>query len=490
VFAGNGGAGNYGGGGGGGSKGGGNGGRGGFGGGGGAGWADNSFGSGGGNGGFGAGGGAGPGGFVCCGDPGDGGEFGGDGNSRNGGGGGALGGAIFSDTGTVVVKNSTFTGNVVRRGLGGAAGRSGAAADGRDGGAAIFSLNGSLTVLNATISGNQGLSGVGGAIYVKQTNQSYPTSFVLENSILANNGPAECSIVGFVVAGTFSGNLIRNNDNCPGVVTTADPLLGPLQKNGGPTPTMAIGRTSPAFNAADSGTSPPVDQRGQVRPEMGGDDIGAFELCLLGFGFFQFPCPIIAGVLPDQQVSLTIDVSPAGGGVTVPPAGTSTEILNSVVALKATPNAGYRFTTWSPNVTGPTSPSTTVVMNQSQAVTASFVVCDCAVDVTGSIAIGHGGFTLNPITKRYVQTVTLTNTSAAPVTGPISLVIDGLSSNATVFNPTGITSLMVPAGSPYVNAGTTTLAAGQSVSITLQFTNPSNTAISYTGRVLAGPGAR
>ena len=76
-----------------------------------------------------------------------------------------------------------------------------------------------------------------------------------------------------------AGNLIQNNDNCPGVVTTGDPLLGPLQLSRGFTPTMAIGPTSAAFNMADASTSLDVDQRGIPRPSDGGFDIGAFEYC-------------------------------------------------------------------------------------------------------------------------------------------------------------------------------------------------------------------
>jgi hypothetical protein len=76
------------------------------------------------------------------------------------------------------------------------------------------------------------------------------------------------------------------------------------------------------------------------------------------------------------------------------------------------------------------------------------------------------------------------------MTGPISLVLDGLSANATVFNPSGVTDAVeAPAGSPYVN-GPNNLAAGASATITLQFTDPTHAAITYKTRVLAGPGPR
>ena len=109
--------------------------------------------------------------------------------------------------------------------------------------------------------------------------------------------------------------------------------------------------------------------------------------------------------------------------------------------------------------------------------------------VTGSIGITYGGVTLNPMTRRYVQTVTLRNNSAATIAGPISLVLDKLSPNVTLYNASGTTALVLPAGSPYLNASTD-LGAGQSVSLQLQFTNPGNIVFSYDARVLAGPGSR
>jgi len=65
---------------------------------------------------------------------------------------------------------------------------------------------------------------------------------------------------------------------------TANALLGPLQYNGGPSPTHALFTGSPAINAgAPTGTlgaalSPPTDQRGLLRSLAGRRDIGAYEV--------------------------------------------------------------------------------------------------------------------------------------------------------------------------------------------------------------------
>jgi hypothetical protein len=488
----------YGGGGGGGVyQGGGTGARGGFGGGGGASGSAGTFGEDGGNGGFGGGGGAGNYGLITDGNPGNGGFFGGNGRSQAGGGGAGLGGAIFNDGGLVVISNSTFIAN------GAVGGSATGAPEGRAGGGAIFSRNGQLTVRNATISNNSSVIGLGGGIMVAQDSPSAPTLFVLQNTIVANNGEAECAVTGSSITGAFAGNLITQNAQnqimreytfvaCPGVVTTADPQLGPLGLNQGSTPTMAISTNSPAWNTADFSTSLGFDQRGQTRPAFGGVDIGAFELCLEPVLNVQRPC-LIGGFEETpggtELVQLTIYADPAGGGTTVPAEGTISVAIGLPVMLKAAPNPGYRFTGWSTNVADPANPSTAILMTSSQTVIAGFETCDCARDVTSSIGLTHHGVTLNPVTKRYVQTVTLKNNSSTPIVGPVSLVLDELTADVTLYNATGGTSLILPAGSPYISANTN-LSPGQSVSVQLQFTNQGNVAIAYKARVLAGPGSR
>jgi predicted outer membrane repeat protein len=59
-----------------------------------------------------------------------------------------------------------------------------------------------------------------------------------------------------------------------------DPQLAPLANNGGPTPTMAIVASSPAFNRAAAATCPATDQRGISRPQGDACDVGAYELVL------------------------------------------------------------------------------------------------------------------------------------------------------------------------------------------------------------------
>ncbi|HLX28495.1 MAG TPA: choice-of-anchor Q domain-containing protein [Casimicrobiaceae bacterium] len=474
-------AGAYGGGGGGGTA---NGGPGGFGGGGGYGDAC-LIGPCGGGGGFGGGGGA---------QAGRGGHFGGnaDPNDDYGGGGGALGGAIFNDSGTVVARNSTFYDNYVSRGAAGG----GRADNGGDGGGAIFSRNGSTTIINSTIAYNQS-TGSGAGVLVYGENSA---TFVLDDTIVSNSSPGsnECMWTGNV-SHSGVGNLIMNNGSgkqpfgaCDGVATTTDPQLGPLQDNGGPTYTMAIPLFSSAMSAAVADLVD-VDQRYADRPQAGGFDIGAYEICRVRLGTLIQPffCSETHAPPPPTTLTLTMQVSPAGAGITSPGLGVTDVSVGSVQPVVATASPGYRFSGWSSNVTDPSASTSTIVMGSSQTVTANFASCGCAADVTNVFAVTPGGLTLNPVTRRYAQTVTLTNNSANTITGPISLVLDNLSSNATLFNLTGATdALEPPAGSPYVNVTGGNLAPGGSVSFALQFTDPTHAAITYTTRVLAGPGSR
>lgn len=498
--SGDGGSGSYGGGGGAGAQGGGNGGNGGFGGGGGAGWAGAFGGTNGGKGGFGGGGGGAANGYITgSGNAGSGGTFGGSASHTIGGGGAGLGGAIFSDTGNVTIENSTFNGN---DSVGGrtADPSDHVAGTGEGHGGAIFSNDGSLTILNSTIDANLS-SGSGGGVYFYQGPTNPTIAFILRNTIVANSGGSDdaanrqCTMnASIITGGDWRGNLIQNDDpSAPcdytpstGTVSTEDPLLSQLANNGGYTPTMAIGTNSPAYNTADATSSLTLDQRGSDRPELGGFDIGAYELCGLG----------TASLCQGRVVacfggySLTMQSSPATGGSTSPPTGTTFPCEGSVVPVFAMPNPGYTFTGWSGNVLLPNNPSADVVMLESQNITANFALCNCVVNVGGYVTVTRGPYVLNLGTGLYYQTVTLTNTSAFTLIGPVSLVLDSLSANAGLANLTGTLNVLGPPNSPYINVTAGNLAPGQMASIQLQFTDPTRAAISYTTRVMAGPGSR
>jgi hypothetical protein len=118
-----------------------------------------------------------------------------------------------------------------------------------------------------------------------------------------------------------------------------------------------------------------------------------------------------------------------------------------------------------------------------------------ATDSTASVKVTRGGFRLNYANHFYVQQVTVTNTSASQIAGPITLVLDGLSANASFnafsFFVGGLTVCDLPGGSPFFYwGGGFNLDPGATASFTLQFTNPTNQGITYTTRVLTGSGTR
>ena len=116
----------------------------------------------------------------------------------------------------------------------------------------------------------------------------------------------------------------------------------------------------------------------------------------------------------------------------------------------------------------------------------------CATNVSSQVTVARGGFRKNSTTGRYVQQVTLKNTGNTTVTGPVSLVLDGLSANAMLFNKSGNTACATPV-SPYINVNVgadNALTAGESATWVLEFANPNNQNITYNTRVLAGSGTR
>lgn len=131
-----------------------------------------------------------------------------------------------------------------------------------------------ITLINSTISGNSASDG--GGIYNDSTGE-----VTVSNSLVANSVGGDCAGTGSWNTGDYPN--LDSDGSCPGFTITADPLLGPLQDNGGPTWTHALLEGSPALDAADNAVcaASPVnsaDQRGVYRPQGLACDIGAFEL--------------------------------------------------------------------------------------------------------------------------------------------------------------------------------------------------------------------
>jgi uncharacterized repeat protein (TIGR01451 family) len=273
-----------------------------------------------GDGGFGAGGG---GEVILYATNGQGGAFGGSGGNNAGfgfgGSGGGLGGAVFNDSGTVVIRNSTFYGNSAHGGTTPASSYPAPAQTyGLDAGGAIFSRNGSLTVENATISGNTATStATGGGIVVM--GDGVIAALKLDNTILANNGSQECYVLNSVGL-KGAGNLIMANDpahGCLGVVQTTDPQLGVLTLNTpGDTRTMGIQQGSSAVDNGDdtalTADNITTDQRGVSRPQGSHTDIGAYEAPPPSADMSIAKAVSSSAAQPGDTVTYTLTVSNAG----------------------------------------------------------------------------------------------------------------------------------------------------------------------------------
>lgn len=182
-----------------------------------------------------------------------------------------------------------------------------------------------------------------------------------------------------------------------------------------------------------------------------------------------------------NQYTLTVNQDGNGSGTV---GGSGTFAYNTTVTPTATAALGSTFAGWNPVSCG-----NPFALTANTLCTANFTANPpaCAAPAPG-ITVTQGGFLYNRVTRRYDQTVTVTNTSGSALTGPIHVALDTLSSNATLANASGVTSCAIPA-SPYVTVGAGPLNPNASLTVKLEFTKTASGAITYTPRVLAGAGA-
>jgi hypothetical protein len=225
--------------------------------------------------------------------------------------GGGDGGGIFDQGSTVIVTGSTFSGNVVSPPF---------PISGDGGG--IENYYGTLIVADSTFSGN--FAGIGGGI------ENYSTPFSasilqIRNTLVAGNssqtgGPdvdGPLTSLGHNLIGIGKGGSDYVATDLVGTATSPiNPMLGPLQDNGGPTPTLALLPGSPAIGAGAL-TDSEWDQRGPgyARTINGMTDIGAYEVqaSLSAALTLRFPEPtLVAAVLAlSSPISPIVPLRPA-----------------------------------------------------------------------------------------------------------------------------------------------------------------------------------
>jgi hypothetical protein len=192
----------------------------------------------------------------------------------------AQGGGIYNNAGTLTLTNSTVSGNTA------SCSASGSGNGCRAEGGGLY-LNSATTLANSTVTANTAScttsagascsTGGGGTFSDGEGTSVLSLGATIVALQLAG---ADCD----GDASTSNGFNLDSDTTC-GLSGTGDqsgvvnPLLGPLQNNGGPTNTHALLTGSPAIDAVTSGCPPPAtDQRGITRPQGPACDIGAYEV--------------------------------------------------------------------------------------------------------------------------------------------------------------------------------------------------------------------
>ena len=179
------------------------------------------------------------------------------------------GGGLVNEEGGMTLVNVTLSGNSAR--LGGGA----------------ISNYATLEVRNSTITANASSDGSGSGGIATDAD----ASMFISNSIVAGNSGADGAAADCRGPITSEGyNLIGDGAGCDELTSAAgdrvgaDPKLGPLADNGGPTLThallpgsAAIDGGNPAAPGSVPAACPSTDQRGAGRPQGAACDIGAFE---------------------------------------------------------------------------------------------------------------------------------------------------------------------------------------------------------------------
>jgi len=175
--------------------------------------------------------------------------------------------------GNVTIVNTTFNGNE-------------AGEDGQGTGEGTIYLDGNaLDLVNDTIAGNGDLNSAGnGGLFVDVGQANVVNTIIAGNTAGtgASTTQTNCGIGNGVISS--QGHNIESGTDC-GFLSAGDqqntnPVLGPLQNNGGQMDTMALLAGSPAIDKADSANCPATDEIGTTRPQGPGCDIGAYEVPL------------------------------------------------------------------------------------------------------------------------------------------------------------------------------------------------------------------
>ncbi len=222
------------------------------------------------------------------------------------------GGGIYA-TGLTTLKNTTISGNRA----------------GENGGGIFADTTATISMNSVTLAGNWArtgfpASGNGGGIFVASpaTANAADTLIALNSNSLIAIAYSDCfgalnsggynfisSSNGCTITGDPTGNQVGGTG-----LSRINPLLGPLQNNGGYTLTQELLTGSPAIDAGNNAVCPATDQRGIARPYDGKGsgtpicDIGAYEVAAHISQTLQFG-PIANKLRTDSPFMVTATAS-------------------------------------------------------------------------------------------------------------------------------------------------------------------------------------
>ena len=383
-----------------------------------------------------------------------------------------------------------------------------------------------MSVFNSTVADNVVFGGSGGGLNVAGGSLTLVSTIVAENTYGTGAGAVADDIAGTV---TGSYNLIGTGGSgglTNGVghnqVGVANPGLGSLASNGGPTETISL-MGGPAIGAGSNPENLLTDQRGFAIPAMAAVDVGAYQTQATApaapTATLQAPTvtsanasaqnPYIFDItLTDQGaiaastlVGTVVMVDPPGGGAPIAATVTSVEPVGPkdafgnagqfVLSLQMTPPGG----TW----TGADNGFYSVLLGGSPILDlAGQAVSDATVGTflvdIGTVSSHASGVSFKAqragsLKGSYNGTITITNTGSSSIFGSISVEFKGLNSSFILSSSTAnVTTGTTAGGTEYLTVNLSSpLAAGQSIVVEVTYGNVTfGQPVSYTPILFIG----
>jgi hypothetical protein len=312
--------------------------------------------------------------------------------------------------------------------------------------------------------------------------------------------PARVSFIDRPGAGSTTANSVVNNGGVPQLQYSPgriDPANGAFTASRKPLAAEFAFNGHTLFVIANHFNSKGGDDPlfGHVQPPLRGSEVQRHQQATLVRDFVQSILAvdananvIVLGDLNDFEFSQTADILKTGAGLadlveTLPPGerytyvyeGNSQVLDHILVSANLAAGAEYDIVHVNSEYATQTSDHEPEVVRLALATQVSYI------DVTGQVSIYKSGLTYKRKTQTYEGTVTVTNTSATAIAGPLQVELQNLISGVTLVNATA-----THAGNPYITAAPTGLAPGASVTVPVKFSNPARVGISYSTRVYSG----